>query len=188
MTEFLKISLNVTFDISNIYNHNEGWGHLNYFSVITIDTSHLELPEIKWNTLENPVHLFAKNTLNCVIICISMWHKDWFSKIRSHMIFHGKWCQYIVALKWQNFCGKKLIIGKRMPYTLNLKSLWLDRNRRNSQGVLAKYWSTSIIKLQKKNRLKPTGIQNRDIHSNTWKPQPLIHCYHGCLKYLIFVI
>ena len=51
VTGFWKISLNVTFYYSNIYNQNKERELLINLEVVTMCSSHLELPEIIGNTL-----------------------------------------------------------------------------------------------------------------------------------------
>ena len=46
VTRFWKISLNVTFNNSNIYDQIEEKGHSNNFAVVTICSSNLELPKL----------------------------------------------------------------------------------------------------------------------------------------------
>ena len=48
VTRFWKISPNVTFYNSNIYNQNEKWEPPINLTVVTICSSHLELPENNW--------------------------------------------------------------------------------------------------------------------------------------------
>ena len=50
--QFLEISLNVTFCNSNIYNQNEEWQLPINLKVVTICSSHLELPENNWKYFE----------------------------------------------------------------------------------------------------------------------------------------
>ena len=80
MTRFWKISPNATFYNWNIYNKNEEWEHPINLKVVTICSSHLELPENNWKYFEKFRNPFAVVTINCVILCILMW---WFSKIES---------------------------------------------------------------------------------------------------------
>ena len=72
MTGFWKISLNVTFYNSNIYHQNEEREPPINLKVVTMCSSHLELPENNWKYFETFGDPFAVVTINCVILCISM--------------------------------------------------------------------------------------------------------------------
>ena len=72
VTGFWKISLNVTFYNSNIYNQNEEQELPINLKVVAMCSSHLELPENNWKYCENFCNSFAVVTMNCVILCISM--------------------------------------------------------------------------------------------------------------------
>ena len=74
VTGFWKISPNVTFYYSNIYNQNKEWELPINLKVVTICSSHLELPENNWKYIEKFCISFAVVMVNCVILCISMWH------------------------------------------------------------------------------------------------------------------
>ena len=52
VTGFWKISLNVTFYYSNIYHQNEEWELPINLKVVTMCSSHLELPENNWKYFE----------------------------------------------------------------------------------------------------------------------------------------
>jgi len=88
VTGFWKISPNVTFYSSNIYNQNEERKLPINLKVVTMCSSNLELPENNWKYFETFCNPFAVVTINCVVLCISMWHLDWFSKIGSHIFMH----------------------------------------------------------------------------------------------------
>ena len=72
VTGFWKISPNVTFYNSNIYNQNEERELPINLKVITMCSSHLELPENNWKYFKKFCNPFAVVTRNCVIPCISM--------------------------------------------------------------------------------------------------------------------
>jgi len=72
VTEFWKISLNVTFYNSNIYIQNQEWELPINLKVVTMCSSHLELPETNWKYFKKFCNSFAVVTINCVILCISM--------------------------------------------------------------------------------------------------------------------
>ena len=85
--DFGKLVLNVTFNNSNIYDQIEEKGHPNNFAVVTICSSNLELPKNCMEYFESSFTPSLMDTLNCVILRISMWHWDWFSKIGSQIIY-----------------------------------------------------------------------------------------------------
>ena len=66
VTEFWKISPNVTFYNSNIYNQNEERELPINLKVVTMCSSYLELPENNWKYFENFCNPFAVVTINCV--------------------------------------------------------------------------------------------------------------------------
>jgi len=72
VTRFWKISLNVTFYNSNIYNQNEERDLPINLKVVTMCSSHLELPENNWKYSEKFCNPFAVVTIICVIPCISL--------------------------------------------------------------------------------------------------------------------
>ena len=72
VTGFWKISPNVTFYNSNIYNQNEEWELPINLKVVTMCSSHLELPENNCKYFEKFCNLFAVVTINRVILCFSM--------------------------------------------------------------------------------------------------------------------
>ena len=72
VTGFWKISLNVTFYNSNIYNQNEELELPINLKVVTMCSSHLELPKNNWKYFEKFCNPFVVVTINCVILCISM--------------------------------------------------------------------------------------------------------------------
>ena len=57
VTGFLKISLNVTFYILNIYNQNKEWELAITLTVFKIGSSSLELPKIIGNAVKNCIVL-----------------------------------------------------------------------------------------------------------------------------------
>ena len=69
VTGFWKISLNVTFYNSNIYNQNKEWELPINLKVVTMCSSHLELPENNWKYFEKFCNPFAVVTINCVFQC-----------------------------------------------------------------------------------------------------------------------
>ena len=72
VTRFWKISLIVTLYNSNIYNQNEEWELPINLKVVTMCSTHLELPENNWKYFGKFCNPFAVVTINCVILCISM--------------------------------------------------------------------------------------------------------------------
>ena len=69
VTRFWKISLNVTFYSSNIYNQNEVWELPSNLKVVKMCNSHLELPKNNWKYFETFCNPFAVVKINCVIQC-----------------------------------------------------------------------------------------------------------------------
>ena len=69
VTGFLKISPNVTFHNSNIYNQNEKQELPINLKVVIMCSAHLELPGNNWKYIEKFYNPF---TISCVILCISM--------------------------------------------------------------------------------------------------------------------
>ena len=72
VTGFWKISLNVTFYNSNISNQNKEHELPINLKVVTMCSSHLELPGNNWKYLKSFVILFAVVTISSVILYISL--------------------------------------------------------------------------------------------------------------------
>ena len=72
VTGFWKISPNVTFYNSIIYNQNEERQLPINLKVVTMCSSHFELPENNWKYFKKFCNPFSVVTINRVILCISM--------------------------------------------------------------------------------------------------------------------
>ena len=69
VTGFWKISPNATFYNSNVYIQNKKWELPINLTVVTICSSHLELPESNRKYFKKLCNPFAVVTINCVIQC-----------------------------------------------------------------------------------------------------------------------
>ena len=72
VTGFWKISPNVTFYNSNIYNQNEERELPINLKAVTMSSSHFELLENNWKYFKKLCNPSAVATINCVLLCISM--------------------------------------------------------------------------------------------------------------------